>query len=74
MFILFSQDSYSFEYTTIYPFTGWREGRLEGILAGQQEGLELAKKIFKLSAAGMSSEDISKQCGIPVGRVKELLD
>lgn len=38
------------------------------------EGIELAKKIFKLSAKGNSITEIAKECQISEDEVKEILE
>ena len=41
---------------------------------GRAEGVELAKKIFKLSAKGNSITEIAKECQISEDEVKEILE
>ena len=41
---------------------------------GRAEGVELAKKIFKLSAKGISITEIAKECQISEDEVKEILE
>ena len=41
---------------------------------GRTEGMELAKKIFKLSAKGTTVEKIAEECGLPVEKVREMLE
>ncbi len=41
---------------------------------GRTEGMELAKKIFQLSAKGTPVEKIAEECGLPVEKVREMLE
>ena len=50
------------------------EARTEGRAEGRAEGVELAKKIFKLSAKGNSITEIAKECQISEDEVKEILE
>ena len=53
---------------------GRREGRREGIIQGENSGIKLAKKVFKLTAKGCPVENIAQECGISVEKVKEILE
>ena len=46
------------------------EGRAEGIV----EGIELAKKVFKLFVSGETTESISKTCKIFEEEVRKILE
>ena len=46
------------------------EGRAEGIV----EGIELAKKVFKLFVSGETTESISKTCKISEEEVRKILE
>ena len=41
---------------------------------GRTEGMELAKKIFQLSVKGTPVEKIAEECGLPVEKVREMLE
>lgn len=49
-------------------------GMKEGIKQGKKEGLKLAREIFRLYRAGISPEQIAKECGVSVEEVKEILE
>lgn len=49
-------------------------GMEEGIKQGKKEGLKLAREIFRLYRAGISPEQIAKECGVSVEEVKEILE
>ncbi len=51
-----------------------RESEENGLKQGLQNGLELAKNIFKLFRAGVSPEEIAEKCGISVEQVKEMVE
>ena len=51
-----------------------RESEENGLKQGLQNGLELAKNIFKLFRAGISPEEIAEKCGISVEQVKEMVE
>ena len=52
-----------------------REGFLEGLKEeGIEEGIELAKKVFKLLSKGESIPNIAKICKISEEKVKEILE
>ncbi|MCI8708102.1 MAG: helix-turn-helix domain-containing protein [Dorea sp.] len=46
----------------------------EGIKQGKKEGLKLAREILRLYRAGISPEQIAKECGVSVEEVKEILE
>lgn len=45
-----------------------------GIERGIDQGIELTKKVFKANTEGKSNNEIAKECGIPISKVKEILD
>ena len=49
-------------------------GMEEGIKQGKKEGLKLAREILRLYRAGISPEQIAKECGVSVEEVKEILE
>ena len=51
-----------------------RESEENGLNQGLQNGLKLAKNIFKLFRAGISPEEIAEKCGISVEQVKEMVE
>ena len=51
-----------------------RESEENGLKQGLQNGLELAKNIFKLFRAGISPEEIAEKCCISVEQVKEMVE
>ena len=53
---------------------GLEEGHAQGRAQGLEQGLELAKLIFRLSSEGRSEEEIAGKCGIPLERVREVLE
>ncbi len=53
---------------------GIREGRESGFREGEEKALLLAKRIFKLSQAGKSLEEIAEICGISEEKVKQILE
>ena len=50
------------------------EGKEEGKLEGREEGINLTKKVFKLSNKGESISNIAKICEISEEKVKEILE
>ena len=46
----------------------------EADLRGRKEGIELVKKIFKMTAKGCPVENIAQECGISVEKVKDILE
>ena len=46
----------------------------EADLRGRKEGIELVKKIFKMTAKGWPVENIAQECGISVEKVKDILE
>ena len=52
---------------------GVEKGRLEGRQEGIQEGIQVAKQALRLSAQGTAPEEIARQLGISLGRVKQIL-
>ena len=53
---------------------GVEKGRLEGRQEGIQEGIQVAKQTHRLSAQGTAPEEIARQLGISLGRVKQILE
>ena len=57
---------------------GIQKGRQEGIQKGRQEGIQegiqVAKQALRLSAQGTAPEEIARQLGISLGRVKQILE
>ena len=53
---------------------GVEKGRLEGRQEGIQEGIQVAKQALRLSAQGTAPEEIARQLGISLGRVKQILE
>lgn len=53
---------------------GLEEGHAQGRAQGFEQGIELAKLIFRLSSEGRSEEEIAGKCGIPLERVREVLE
>lgn len=49
-------------------------GMEEGIKQGKKEGLKLAREILRLYRAGISPEQIAKECGVSAEEVKEILE
>lgn len=49
-------------------------GRKEGIIQGENLGIKLTKRVFKLTAKGCPVENIAQECGISVEKVKEILE
>ena len=40
----------------------------------KEQGIHLAKLIFKLSAQGSSAEEIAEKCDLPLEQVREILE
>lgn len=53
---------------------GREEGREEGIIQGEEKGIELTKKVFKLAGSGESIANIAKICEISEEKVKKILE
>lgn len=53
---------------------GMEEGLKEGVQAGRIDGIRLAKSVFKLSASGLSPQEIALRCNISTEQVKEILE
>ena len=53
---------------------GVEKGRVEGRQEGIQEGIQVAKQALRLSAQGTAPEEIARQLGISLGRVKQILE
>lgn len=51
-----------------------KRGEKIGEERGEKRGIELAKKVFKLNAQGNLPEEIAETCGIPLEKVKEILE
>ena len=41
---------------------------------GERNGIELAKKVFKLQAQGKTEEEIASECRMDVEKVREILE
>lgn len=52
---------------------GERRGRRHGHRQGMEQGIYLARKVILMNTEGRSYDDISKQCGISVEKVKHIL-
>ena len=50
-----------------------RTAKNEGIAEGRESGIQLAKKIFKLSQKGYTTAQIAQECNIKESEVKEIL-
>ena len=50
------------------------EGEQVGRKEGQQEGIQLTKKVYQLNRTGKSNEVIAKECDIPISQVEEILE
>mgnify|MGYP005804247867 CR=1 FL=1 len=46
----------------------------EELREADKKGMERAKKIFQLSAKGTPVEKIAEECGLPVEKVREMLE
>ena len=49
-------------------------GMEKGMEKGMDRGIEVAKKVFRLSAQGMAPEEIARRLDIPVEKVKQIMD
>ncbi len=49
-------------------------GKKQGIRQGENQGIQLAKRIYKLSEKGISLKAIAEECGITEKRVREILE
>lgn len=50
------------------------DGISEGHMAGENDGIELAKKVFRLSKEKFSISEIAAQCGIAEEKVNQILE
>lgn len=41
---------------------------------GERKGIELTKKIFKLSSKGLTISEIAKECSVSENKIKEILE
>ena len=41
---------------------------------GERKGIELTKKIFKLSSKGLTVTEIAKECNVSENKIKEILE
>ena len=46
----------------------------EELREADKKGMERAKKIFQLSAKGTPVEKIAEECGLPIEKVREMLE
>ena len=51
-----------------------RKRKKEGQEIGEKKGIELTKKVFKLSNAGYTKSEIAKECDIPESKVNKILE
>ena len=49
-------------------------GMEKGMEKGMDRGIEVAKKVFRLSAQGMAPEEIARRLDIPVEKVKQIIE
>jgi len=49
-------------------------GMEKGMEKGEKQGIELTKKVFKLSNAGYTKSQIAKECDIPESKVEKILE
>ena len=49
-------------------------GMEKGMEKGMERGIEVAKKVLRLSAQGMTPEEIARRLGIPLERVKQIIE
>ena len=45
-----------------------------GMEKGMERGIEVAKKVLRLSAQGMTPEEIARRLGIPLEKVKHIIE
>lgn len=53
---------------------GWKEGREEGRIEGQEAGIRLTKLVLKLSAQGLTMEEIATQTKTSLEQIHKILD
>ena len=53
---------------------GMEKGIEKGMEKGMDRGIEVAKKVFRLSAQGMAPEEIARRLDIPVEKVKQIIE
>lgn len=58
----------------LFIYRAVKEADHQGTERGRAEGLKLAKTIFRLSAQGVSAEEIAQQCGLSADQVREVLE
>lgn len=51
-----------------------RQGERIGEKRGEKNGIELAKKVFKLQAQGKTEKEIASECRMDVEKVREILE
>ena len=53
---------------------GMEKGIEKGMEKGMDRGIEVAKKVFRLSAQGIAPEEIARRLDIPVEKVKQIIE
>ena len=53
---------------------GLSQGLNQDLERGEENGIALAKKVFRLQARGLSAKEIARECNIPVDKVKWILE
>ncbi|MGL4874336.1 MAG: Rpn family recombination-promoting nuclease/putative transposase [Clostridium sp.] len=52
----------------------YEEDLKEGLEKGEDRGIELTKKVFKLSNSGESIEEIAKVCDVSIDKINKILE
>ena len=50
-----------------------RIGEKRGREIGEEQGIELAKQVFRLQAQGKTEQNIASECDIPIEKVRKIL-